>query len=344
VNDIIKSMENALVEQGWIFGDKATRIGSPFLWAENEHKSNILSLKGLYAVGFYYSMWYVKKETPEALIMENHDEVNDFMASEITRSFKHFFPFLDFSDTWRNHVEAQASARAQDLFFLQKYCDGLPARPNHIDIGSGLGCAACSSTRFLNSYFYSLEASPMSYEVQRHYFRFISPYPGAYLDVVECENYQLSPEKIRDAINCGDYRIKHVPSWRFPWIDDASMDIMSATFVLNELNYAGILWILANASRTIREGGYFYIRDSEILKPGTHNIHYDRVLQKIGFEKVAELRFESRHVYFGIPRLYRKVSPDIMSFDDVVDLCLGKFASVASGSDLAYNIDKMPEL
>ncbi len=344
MNDIMNSMERALVEQGWIFGDKATRIGSPFVWAENEHKSNILSLRGLYAVGFYYSMWYVKKDTPEALIMDNHDEVNGYMISEITRSFKHFFPFLTFSDTWKNHVEAQALARAQDLFFIQKYCPGLPETPNHIDIGPGLGCAASSSTRFLNSRFYALEASPMSYEVQRHYFRFMSPYPGAYLDAVECENYQLPGPAIREEINSGNYRIKHLPSWRFPWIDDASADIMSATFVLNELNYAGILWVLANASRTIKEGGCFYIRDSEILKPGTHNINYDRVLEKIGFRKTAELRFADRHVYFGIPRMYQKISPEILSFDEIVELCLGKYASVASGSDLAYNTDKMPKL
>jgi len=344
MNDIRESMERALVEQGWIFGDKACRIGSPFVWAENEHKNNILNLQDLYGLGFYFSMWYIKKNTPNELILENHDEVNQHMISEITRSFKHFFPFLPLEGTWRNHIEAQALARAQDYFFIKKYCHDLPSEPNHIDIGPGLGCAAIASIKFLNSTYYALEASPMSYAAQRHYFRFVSPYPGAYLDVIECENYQLRADTIINEIKKSDYRIKHIPSWRFPWLPDESMDLMSATFVLNELNYAGILWILSNASRAIKRGGFFYIRDSEILKPGTHAIDYDKVLERIGFNKVGELRFANRHVYFGIPRVYQKNSSQILSFEEIVDMCLGKYASVAAGSDLAYNIDKVPQL
>ncbi len=344
MKDIRQSMERALVEQGWIFGDKATRVGSPFVWAENENKDNILNLEDLYAIGFYFSMWYVKKNTPQELVLENHDEVNDYMISEITRSFKHFFPFLTLTETWINHIEAQALARAQDYFFIKKFCKDLPSELHHIDIGPGLGCAAIASVKFLNSTFYALEASPMSYGVQRHYFRFISPYPGAYLDVIECENYQLQDDTIISEIQKKDYKIKHIPSWRFPWLANESMDLMSATFVLNELNYAGILWILSNASRVIKKDGYFYIRDSEILKPGTHNIEYDKVLEKIGFEKVRELRFENRHVYFGIPRVYQKTSSQILSFEEIVDMCLGKYASVAAGNDLAYNTEKMPQL
>lgn len=344
MKDIKQSLEKALIEQGWIFGDKATRIGSPFVWAENEHKSNILNLKDLYAVGFYFSMWYVIKKTPQELILDNHDEVNKYMISEITRSFKHFFPFLSLTDVWKTHIEAQALARGQDYLFLKKFCKDLPNKINHIDIGPGLGCAAIASMKFFNSVFYALEASPMSYAVQRHYFRFISPYPGAYLDVIECENYQLPAQDIIKEIKKDDYKIKHIPSWRFPWLADKSMDLLSATFVLNELNYSGILWILSNASRVIKNGGYFYIRDSEILKPGTHAIEYDKVLLKIGFEKVSELRFENRHVYFGIPRLYRKINSRQINFEEIVDMCLGKYASVAAGSDLAYNTDKLPKL
>lgn len=337
-------MQRALVEQEWIFGDKVTRIGSPFSWAENEHKNNILDLEDLYAVGFYFSMWYVTKSTPAELVLEDHDEVQNYMISEITRSFKHFFPFLPLTETRVNHIRAQALARAQDYFFVRKYCEGLPTEPHHIDIGPGLGCAAIASVRFLNATFYALEANPMSYAVQRHYFRFMSPYPGAYLDTIECENYQLQDTAIISEIQKEVYKIKHIPSWRFPWLADESMDLMSATFVLNELNYAGILWIVSNASRVIKKGGYLYIRDSEILKPGTHTINYDDVLEKIGFQKVRELRFENRHDYFGIPRAYRKSCSQTVTFEELVDMCLGKYASVAAGSNLAYNLEKLPKL
>ena len=182
----------------------------------------------------------------------------------------------------------------------------------------------------------------MSYSVQRDFFRFASPQPGAYLDVIECENYQLTPKEISKELNMKSYRIKHVPSWRFPMLSDSSMDLLTANWVLNELNYAGILWILAQASRVIKKGGYFYIRDGYILKPGMHMIDYDDVLTRIGFERTAQLTFKNRFDLIGVPRLYQKKDERSYSFDEMVDMCLGKFASVASGGGYAYNLESAP--
>jgi hypothetical protein len=343
MEDIKSSLNRAMIKQNWIFGDKVTRIGSPFEWTENEHKSNIVNLQDLLAVGFYFSMFYVKRQTPKEIMIDEYDEVKEHCESELNMAFKHFFPFLPLSSIWKNHIESQAMARTQDYCFIKNFCKDLPKPLSHIDIGPGLGSSATYSIKYFDSIFYALEAIAMSYSVQRNFFRFITPRPGAYLDVIECENYQLTEEDISKELNDkSDYRIKHVPSWQFSLIPQESMDLLTATFVLNELNYAGILWLLAQSSRVLRKNGYFYIRDSFILKPGMHSIEYDKVLTKIGFEKVAELEFENRHDFFGIPRLYRKNSDKSYSFDEMVEMCLGKYASVASGGNMAYNLNTAP--
>ncbi len=339
MHDVRGSLKRALVEQGWIFGDKVARLGSPFEWTENEHKANILDLENMYAVAFYFSMFYVHKDTPKEMMVPEYDEVKHYCEEEIMKAFLHFFPFLAGSQQWTHNARCQALIRTQDYSFIKRYCDALPAHPQHLDIGPGLGSSALYSLKFLRSTFYALESSPMSYGVQRHYFRFLSPKPGAYFDLIECENFQMQIEAIKAELYSSKYSIKHVPSWRFPLLKTASMDLVSACHVLNELNYAGILWLLAESSRVLRKGGYFYIRDSAILKPGTHSVKYDEMLIKMGFVEVARLKLKNRHDFFALPRVFMKKTDKAYSFDEMVESCLGKFASVAGGGDRAYNLD-----
>lgn len=344
MNDIKDSLRRAMVEQEWIFGDRATRIGCPFDWTETESKESIIKLEGLLAVAFYFSMLYVKKETSPQILIDEHDAVKNLCYEKMDHLFKHFFPFLPVNDSWRNNIESQAMIRTQDYCFIKKYCSDLQRGVQHIDIGPGLGSSAIYSLNLLDSEFYAVEAHPMSYSVQRDVFRFLSPNQGEYLDLVECENFHIKDDDVKEMLKKGSgYRIKHAPSWKFPLIEDDSMDLLTATFVLNELNYAGILWILSNASRTLKRGGYFYIRDSTILKPGMHSIEYDKVLLSMGFEKIAQLEYNNRLDHYGIPRLYQKINDKRFSFEEMVDMCLGRFASVAGGGNRAYNLETSPQ-
>ena len=343
MNDIKESLKRAMVEQKWIFGDRATRIGCPFDWTETESKESIIKLEGLLAVAFYFSMLYVKKETSPQILIEEHDTVRDLCRERMFSIFKHFFPFLPMDDAWRNNIESQAMIRTQDYCFIRKYCSGLAPGIQHVDVGPGLGSSAIYSLNLFDSEFYAVEAHPMSYAVQRDVFRFLSPAPGSYLDLVECENFHQDSSQARQLLKKGSgYRIKHAPSWKFPLIEDASIDLFTASFVLNELNYAGILWIPSHASRPLKRGGYFYIRDSTILKPGMHNISYDDVLLQMGFEKIAHLEYKDRFDHYGIPRAYQKVNDASFSFEAMVEMCLGRFASVAGGGNRAYNLDHSP--
>ena len=128
-------------------------------------------------------------------------------------------------------------------------------------------------------------------------------------------------------------------SWRFPLLDTGSIDLLTACYVLNELNYSGILWLLSEGSRILHRGGYFYIRDSAILKPGMHTVKYDETLVRLGFVEVARLKLKNRHDFFGVPRVFMKNTEVVHSFEELVEMCLGRFASVAGGGDRAYNLN-----
>jgi hypothetical protein len=344
MKDINDSLQRAMVEQGWVFGDRATRIGCPFDWTENENKQTITNLEGLLAVAFYFSMFYVKKETSPQIMISNHDEAKRICHDGMNQIFRHFFPFLPLNSEWTNYIESQAMIRTQDYCFIKKYCPDLPQGINHLDVGAGLGSSAIYSLNLFDSVFYAIEAHPMSYSVQRNVFRYLTPNTGTYLDLIECENFQIGTDDARKMLNSNaGFRIKHAPSWKLPLVDISTIDLLTATFVLNELNYSGVLWVLSHASRTLKRGGYFYIRDSTILKPGMHAIDYDNVLQNIGFEKIAQLEYENRFDHYGIPRVYRKNSDTIYTFEEMVDICLGKFASVAGGGTRAYNLETSPK-
>ena len=94
MKDIKESLERAMIEQGWYFGDKVIRLGSPFEWTENEQKSNIVTLQDLLAVRFYFSMFYVQRPTPDKIMIDDYNEVKKYCEDSLKDVFKHFFPFL----------------------------------------------------------------------------------------------------------------------------------------------------------------------------------------------------------------------------------------------------------
>ena len=87
--------------------------------------------------------------------------------------------------------------------------------------------------------------------------------------------------------------------------------------MLNELSYSGLFWLISNISSKIKKNGYLYIRDSYILKPGMHQIEYDKLLKKIGFKEIAFYRIKNRLDFYGIPRIYKKMNNKKISFQGV---------------------------
>ncbi|NQT22146.1 MAG: hypothetical protein HQ579_01770 [Candidatus Omnitrophica bacterium] len=159
------------------------------------------------------------------------------------------------------------------------------------------------------------------------------------MDVIECENFNLDRAEITRLVNKeSGYKIKHVPSWYFDTVATGSIDLITATWVLNEINVAGILWLMSHSSRVLRKDGYLYIRDSSKLKPLRHAINYDELLLKMGFEEVGRLDVRNRIDLHGIPRAYRKKTESVFSFEELFDSCLGKFAVTVHGGAYMQNM------
>lgn len=345
MNDIVQSLNRAMVRQGWISGDKFHRIGHPFVWVDGE-RHYLDSLSDSQSIIPYVSMFYEQYPTPDEILTSDYEQIKEHCEKQLRLFCKHFFPMLPWSGyNLETNIICNALVRTQDYCFIKTYCNDLEGKIKHLDIGSGLGNHALYSLKaWENSEFYALEASPKSYAVQRHFLRFISPSPGSYLDLIECENFELDVQSMSVELNeKNNYRIKHCPSWFFPLIQEESINLVTATWVLNEISFSGILWLISNASRVLRQGGYFYIRDSGKLKPNRHSINYDDLLKKIGFKEIGRLNVTNRIDYFGIPRAYQKSTDSIYSFEELVESCLGKFAVTAHGGDYVQNLESTPD-
>ena len=343
MEDILQSRQRAMVKQGWLWGDRMWRIGNPFEWTDGEHHQYMHAARDVRALLQAIGMYYEQYPTPEKIKTKDHDEVLRFYEETLTATIRNHAPFLQDKPEWQNHVRCTSVARTQDYCAVKTFCKELPSAPQHLDLGPGLGSHAVYSLQFLKGTFYALEAIPHMYDIQRQFLRFLAPRYGTYLDLVEAENFSLTDQEIAAELSNQSHSIKHVPSWGFPHIKDKSMDLVTATWMLNEVSYAGILWLLSNALRVTKDGGYLYIRDSSKLKPNRHAIPYDQLLLEFGFEKAGQLDVQNRVDFWGVPRVYRKAKTVNKSFEELVDHCLGKFAVVVHGGTYNQNLDTVPK-
>lgn len=175
-----------------------------------------------------------------------------------------------------------------------------------MDVGPGLGSHSFYSRPVLDSLFCGFEAYPQTYQVQRNIFRQLAKGACPYVDFISAENFGLPDSKLELFFKKMRTGILHVPSWKAALMPDNFFDLVTATWVLNELNMAGIVYLLSHCVRTLRVGGYFYIRDSGKRKPGRHDINYDALLLEFGFEEVKRLLVRNRVDFYGVPRMYRK--------------------------------------
>lgn len=342
MKDIVESLNRAMIQQGWMCGNKAFRIGNPFEWVDADRQPYLYSVQNVLAIIQYLSMFYEEYPTPDTIVTDDYEEMKAHCEERLRATMRHFAPFW-WPSASENYINCTAIGRVQDYCFIRTFCNGLRTGINHLDLGPGLGTHCIYSMKGFDSRFYAVEASAHSYSVQRHFFRFVSPYPGAYLDLIECENFGLAQERMSFELNENtDYRIKHVPSWMFQLITDRCIDLVTATWILNETNYSGVLWLISHVTRVLRKNGYFYLRDSGKLKPGRHSVNYDELLRRIGFVEVGRLNVRNRIDYFGIPRVYQKAADVTYSFDELSDMEIGKFAVVAHGGAYAQNLETLP--
>lgn len=342
MEDIKQSLKRLLVKDGWMSGDKLHRIGHPFEWVCGDQHLMWYEYDGIVAMQQYLAGYYEEYPTPDSIKCSNYDEVLTYTEQVMRNCCKHFMPFLSL-EKLESYIKCTALVRTQDYSFIKTQCRDLPAMGlHHVDMGPGLGSHAIYSLRFFDSHYHGVEAIPYSYAAQRHFFRFLSPEPGAYFDLVEGENFGIMSDGEQKAqITRQEYRIRHVPSWKYQLLPDKSMDLVTGTWMLNEVSTSGIIWLLSNAMRVLKEGGYFYIRDSRLLKPKRHQLSYDDILEVLGFEKVIELDVTNRVNYFGVPRVYQKTEHIAPSFDELHERFVGKFGITIHGGEYNQHLKAM---
>lgn len=332
--DIIQSLEVALAQQRWNEGERFHRIGNPFEWVDANVTSGHHMLNEKNAMMPHFCMIYEEYPTPKNIRTDNFDEVKAVIKDTMMKIFHMHFPFLDEND-YKQYFNATALTRAQDYGVIASNSE-LKRGIWHLDIGPGLGSHAFYSRTVLNSTFYALEAYPQSYDVQQKVFRTLEALNGAiYFDIVEAESFGVEtiPLKVTEKLN-NRGGIIHVPSWKFDEIENETIDLVTATWVLNETNFAGIIWLLTHCMNKLRTGGHFYIRDSGKLKPNRHKVSYDNLLVDLGFELVQKLEVKNRVDLYGVPRMYRKTNAVYKtSFDEMVSKLLGHFDTTSNPFD-----------
>lgn len=330
--DIEASRDRALAMQGWLFGERFNRIGNPFTWVDGEQMPGLHAAQGTLSVLQYLAMSGEIYETPSAIRPLDHDHVRQDLEARLRQAYRHFIPFLDESASgFSKYIVSTASVKVQDYGAIRTFCPDLPAAPRQLDIGPGLGGNALYSAFHLGGTYMACDAHPVSYAVQRQFLRMLAAGRPEYLDTVDCETFGLSPAAITTQIADPAYRFVQVPSWHLPLVADASVDLASATWVLNEVTPAGIVWLIHHICRTVRTGGYVYIRDSGLRKPLRHDVDYDSLLPQLGFELVGRLDVLNRVDMHGIPRVYRCRSSVETDFDSLFQDVFGRFGVTAHG-------------
>jgi len=339
MKDILESLNKSRIKSGWLYGEKMNRIGDPFQWVDGEQLNKFDNLSRAQKFLQFLSMSGEIYKNPKQIRIPNYKKIENKIKVKLTEIFQKFIPFTSVNKLkFNKYLVSTASVKQQDYSFLKKFCKKLAKRINHLDIGPGLGANAIYSHIGFDSCYYALEAFPQSYKVQREFYANAISNNQLYLDVIECENLNLKPKEISKEINIKNkYKIKHIPSWLFDSIKDHSIDLVTATWVLNEVNPAGICWLLSNISRKLKPGGYFYIRDSKKTKPLRHNLNYDKfIVEKLKFKKIHELKIRNRIDMHGIPRLYQKTKKTKnMKFIKLYNLAYSFFSVTSHGGN--YN-------
>lgn len=336
MNDIVRSLEKYLNIQKWNEGDLNHRIGHPYVWVDATIKEGYSQTDLLSKILPHLTLFYEEYDIPQEIRVNNFFDVREKIQKTIEKYFKIYFEFLE-KKYYYNYFRQMANTRAQDYSFIKTYSN-LTHGINHLDIGAGLGSHATYSIDQFKSTFYALEADPGSYEVQRTFFWYLANRQISYYDLVAIENFGISEEKLWNKIETKKQKMDsnnesilvHVPSWKLDTIPNEHIDLVTATWVFNEVNTAGIIWLLSNAIRTLKQNGMLYIRDSNKLKPGRHQTNYDQLIEEFGFEKVAQLDVINRKDYYGIPRIYKKTerTPN-MNFKFLLEKIVGHFDIIA---------------
>ena len=319
-----------------LYHGKLKRVGDPFVSVDDEVDAIIKHKK---PHEFFFEMLSSKDEkykTPKEFLNKNFKQVHEHIKKNFDFLNDIFGPWKKRTAFFNKEIDGHAHEKAQDYAFIKKYSN-LKKNINHLDLGPGMAGASFYSLFFFKSNYFALEAQPMMYSLQDLVFKLNTAHYKSsfdknfkYLNAIEMESFGNSYSDIHKYIKKKQTRLNLIPSWMFNAIPDNSIDLVTATWMLNEVNTAGILWLISNASRCMKKNSYFYINDNNsddhIHKPLRHSINYDLLLLKIGFKEVKRFRMKNRINYRGSPRIFKKISDKKISYEELIKQELDKFS------------------
>ena len=345
---LTQSRKEAQIRNRWIFGDTWTRIGDPFRWIDGDAQGNLYDFPpGIIPLLQWVLTYYEAYDTPNDIRHKSFGEDFDRILSIYSSVLLDLVPFAADVAGFSHSVRCNALCRAQDLAFLDKRKGSLPHNV-HLDFGAGLGGPSIYSINLLECRYIAVEAQPYTYCTQKIFLPNVAIRSTSgtshhrYVDLLDVESV-IGFSKIAEYISDTSYTVMQLPSWNWTEVQDGSVGLISSSWCLNELNTAAIFWFLWNSIRTLDIGGFLYIRDSGLLKPGRHTIDYDRFLQCNGFTLEAQSPYQNRKELWGVPRLYRKTegsyAESYTSFQNLYDSVLGRFSMTSTGEDLRQGYD-----
>ena len=246
VEDVIESLRKALLAQGARYDG----IGHPFVWVDDENM-----LLGVYGILQWISCSSEEYQTPAAIRTPDHDEVLAIMKELNSGLIDFYFPGTGLRERFAREIDLASLVRTQDYCAVRTFCPQLPiGKVVQLDICPGYGSHAFYSLTKLGKSYIGLDASPLSYGTQRETFRFLSHRFGPYYDSVLAETlhetlHEAPVDISRQLAAFDQHAITHVPSWYCESLPDGSVDLVTATWVLNDVTPAGITWLLGQSAR-----------------------------------------------------------------------------------------------
>lgn len=159
LNDVLDSLNRALIRQKWMLGDRWNRIGHPFIWVDGkQQQSSTLFMEGPGAVLQALSIYYEEYPTLDDVRTDDHDQVFQNLTDRLGEYLRRM-GMGGFVEEYGNYIHVTALTRAQDYSFIKRYAAELPAEPAHLDIGPGFGSHAFYSLFHLGGGYTGFEAS-----------------------------------------------------------------------------------------------------------------------------------------------------------------------------------------
>ncbi len=192
---------------------------------------------------------------------------------------------------------------AIDGRIISEYC---PNVRSVLDFGSGYGrLGAILGEPSRNGVYISVDCIEVSYILQNLFLSLMAPERFyEYCDYVfERRDFKVDCQKAK--------LIYHLPSWRLDLIEDNQIDLITAVFVLPEINEFALLDFIKQAKRIVRDGGYIYLRDhlyqsGESNHSGGHHLNTQSLLEDAGFKVSYSGSYKDNVDIYGIPRIFKK--------------------------------------